>query len=88
MSVSNHSRSAHSSSTTKDVWHERLTTAIDVGIASTVLVAPLFMGGRGPVGRFVFVLCVAITASLWCIRDGTNSVSSISNPNPPSQRIR
>ena len=68
MSVSNHSRSAHSSSTTKDVWHERLTTAIDVGIASTVLVAPLFMGGRGPVGRFVFVLCVAITASLWCIR--------------------
>lgn len=27
-------------------------------------------------------------ASLWCIRDGTNSVSSISNPNPPSQRIR
>lgn len=51
-----------------DLWRQRLTTAVDVGIASTVLVAPLFMGGRGPVGRFVFVLCVAITAILWCSR--------------------
>ena len=48
--------------------HARLTVAVDLGIASTVLVAPLFMGGRGPVGRFVLVLCVAITAMLWCAR--------------------
>ncbi|HUG69153.1 MAG TPA: O-antigen ligase family protein [Pirellulaceae bacterium] len=51
-----------------NVWHQRLTTAVDVGIASTVLLAPLFMGGRGPVGRFVFVLCVALTGVLWCAR--------------------
>lgn len=49
-------------------WHRRLTQFIDAGIASTVLVAPLFMGGRGSVGRFVFLLCVAITALLWCAR--------------------
>ncbi len=53
---------------THDVWNTRLTVAIDLGIASTVLVAPLFMGGRGPVGRFVFLLCVAFTAMCWCIR--------------------
>ncbi|MDA1055489.1 MAG: O-antigen ligase family protein [Planctomycetota bacterium] len=51
-----------------NLWQQRLTTAVDLGIASTVLVAPLFMGGRGPVGRFVFVLCVAVTAMLWCAR--------------------
>lgn len=49
-------------------WHQRLTFAVDAGIASTVFVAPMFMGGRGPVGRFVFVLCVAVTAMLWCAR--------------------
>ncbi|MBI2479521.1 MAG: hypothetical protein HYV60_13065 [Planctomycetia bacterium] len=49
-------------------WHQRLTSGIDAGIASTVLLAPLFMGGRGPVGRFVFVLCVALTAMCWCAR--------------------
>lgn len=27
-------------------------------------------------------------AALWCIRDGTNRMSSVSNPNPPSQRVR
>lgn len=49
-------------------WQQRLGMAIDLGIASTVLFAPLFMGGRGPIGRFVFVLCVAVTGALWCVR--------------------
>lgn len=51
-----------------NAWQQHLTKAVDCGIASTVLFAPLFMGGRGPVGRFVFVLCVAITAILWFAR--------------------
>ena len=60
--------SSDKGNTNNKAWQQRLTMAVDLGIASTVLVAPLFMGGRGPVGRFVFVLCVAITAMFWCAR--------------------
>ncbi|MEX0818558.1 MAG: O-antigen ligase family protein [Pirellulaceae bacterium] len=63
-------------STVSSVWHQRLTAAVDLGIASTVMVAPLFMGGRGPVGRFVFVLCVAVTALLWCARQCVSEQAS------------
>jgi len=49
-------------------WRDGLTNAVDIGIVATVTFAPLFMGGRGPIGRLVFVLCVAITALLWCVR--------------------
>ncbi|MCA9119938.1 MAG: O-antigen ligase family protein [Planctomycetaceae bacterium] len=57
----------------RSTWYDRLTAAVDCGIASTVLIAPLFMGGRGPVGRFVLVLLVSITALLWCVRQCLNS---------------
>ncbi len=39
-----------------------LTQTVDVGLAGMLLVAPLFMGGRGPVGQFVFVLLACLTA--------------------------
>ncbi len=52
----------------RELWEHRLTLAVDFGLASSVLVAPLFMGGRGGVGRFVLIAIVAITVTLWCIR--------------------
>ena len=42
-----------------------LKCAVDLGIASLILVAPLFMGGRSPLGKLVFVALVGITATLW-----------------------
>ena len=40
---------------------------VDVGIAGVLLLAPLAMGGRYPLGRLVLVLLVAITAVSWCL---------------------
>jgi tetratricopeptide (TPR) repeat protein/O-antigen ligase len=38
----------------------RLDRLIDAALASTLLVAPLFMGGRGPTGKLVLVLLAAV----------------------------
>lgn len=40
----------------------------DCGLLALVVLAPLFMGGRHPVGRFVFVTLIAFTAIVWAIR--------------------
>jgi O-antigen ligase/tetratricopeptide (TPR) repeat protein len=40
---------------------------IDVGVLAVVFLAPLFMGGRGPVGKFVLVAIVCLTAVAWSI---------------------
>ncbi len=40
---------------------------LDGGLLAVVFLAPLFMGGRGPVGKFVFVSIVAATAMAWSI---------------------
>lgn len=45
-----------------------LLRAVDFGILGVVFLAPLFMGGRHPVGELVYVALVAITATAWCAR--------------------
>jgi len=40
---------------------------LDLGILAVVFVAPLFMGGRGPIGKFVFISIVCLTAMAWAI---------------------
>ena len=40
---------------------------IDLGILAVVFLAPLFMGGRGPVGKFVFVCIICLTAVAWAV---------------------
>jgi len=41
---------------------------VDAGLVGILFVAPLFMGGRGPVGRLAFVLLTAVVAVAWCGR--------------------
>lgn len=40
----------------------------DAGLAATLFVAPLFLGGRHDVGRLAFAVCIAVTAIAWCCR--------------------
>jgi O-antigen ligase/tetratricopeptide (TPR) repeat protein len=41
---------------------------VDLGLASVIFVAPLFMGGRGDVGCCVYVALVCFTAVCWLLR--------------------
>lgn len=47
---------------------EYLKRAVDLALAAAILIAPLFMGGRGPIGRLVFVSIVGIAAMAWFFR--------------------
>lgn len=49
-------------------WDEALLRCSDAALAGVVFVAPLFMGGRHPVGKFVYVLLVCVAAAAWCLR--------------------
>jgi len=54
---------------------DRLVQVVDVCLAGLVLFAPYFLGGRHPVGQFVFVALAVIMAVAWCWRqwlDGTS----------------
>ena len=42
-----------------------LQNGVDLGIAALIVVAPLFMGGRSPLGKLVFVGLVGLVAALW-----------------------
>ncbi len=50
-----------------DMLFSILSRVVDWGLASTVIVAPLFMGGRGEIGSFVLVLLVCLTSVAWCL---------------------
>src|SRR5947209_6079470 len=52
-----------------DAW---LLTTVDVGLASIVLVAPWFMGGRHPLGELVFVLLAVALAVSWTARQAVS----------------
>ncbi|MCA9237599.1 MAG: O-antigen ligase family protein [Planctomycetales bacterium] len=41
--------------------------ATDAGLAGVVFVAPLFLGGRHDIGRFLFAAFVALTAVSWAV---------------------
>jgi len=45
-----------------------LLRAVDFGLAAVILIAPLVMGGRHPVGRLVFVGIVCATTTAWALR--------------------
>ncbi len=42
--------------------------AVDLSIAGVLLVAPLAMGGRYPLGRFVLLGLVSVAAVSWCLQ--------------------
>ena len=45
-----------------------LLKAVDFSLAAVIFIAPLVMGGRHPVGRFLFVLLVCVAAVSWFTR--------------------
>lgn len=55
-------------SSPRTVWDSRLGNCVDAGIAGVIFVAPLFMGGRHPLGKLVFVAIVCATAIAWLLR--------------------
>lgn len=52
-------------STGFEAWLLKL---VDIGLLGVVFVAPLFMGGRGPAGKFVFVAFACLAAVAWLVR--------------------
>ena len=47
--------------------HGLLLKIVDAGLLAILAVAPLFMGGRHPLGELVFVSLVALMTSTWLI---------------------
>lgn len=47
---------------------DRLRLIVDGCLASIVLIAPYFLGGRHPAGQFVFVVLSAVMTLSWCWR--------------------
>ena len=47
---------------------EWLLRVVDLGIIGVIFIAPLFMGGRGPIGKFVFVAFVCLSVVAWSFR--------------------
>jgi tetratricopeptide (TPR) repeat protein len=45
-----------------------LLCVVDCGIAGVLFIAPLFMGGRHPVGKLLFVALAGVTVVAWCAR--------------------
>ena len=52
-------------------WQRWLSRTIDLGLAGTIFVAPLFMGGRHPWGNLVFVGLISASVLAWTIRQIT-----------------
>ena len=50
-----------------EVLNQYLLWAVDLGLAALIFVAPLFMGGRHPVGRLAFVACACWMAIAWSL---------------------
>lgn len=61
-SWSNHSQSAKTKS------GDALLKLVDLGLAATVFLVPLILGGRHPWGRLIFVTVIGATAVTWCLR--------------------
>lgn len=49
-------------------WDRALLLIVDSSLAAILLVAPLLMGGRHPIGSFVLVVLVVIGALAWMVR--------------------
>ena len=68
MNSSSEPRSRGIHARTARVLSEALLRIVDSGIASLLWVAPLFMGGRHPLGKLVYVSLVCATVLAWCAR--------------------
>ena len=53
---------------TEGSWSVSLRAAVDFGLLAILCVAPLFMGGRGPIGKFVLLALVSATVGIWLLR--------------------
>ncbi|NQU24576.1 MAG: O-antigen ligase family protein [Candidatus Nealsonbacteria bacterium] len=53
---------------------------VDAGLASTVFLVPLVMGGRSALGQLVLVVFVLWTAACWCLRQCATSKAWIRTP--------
>jgi hypothetical protein len=49
-------------------WSAGLLRITDVALAGVIFVAPMFLGGRHDVGRFVFAGLVSVAATAWFVR--------------------
>ncbi len=49
-------------------FSQTLQRLIDFGLAAIIIAAPFFMGGLGPIGKFVFVAMVGFVAVSWGLR--------------------
>ena len=49
-------------------WQQRLLAGVDYALLGLLCIAPLCMGGRHPVGRFVVIAMVLFMATCWLIR--------------------
>jgi len=54
----------------------RLVQVVDACLAGVVLFAPYFLGGRHPIGQFVFVVLAVVMAAAWCWRQWLEGSSS------------
>src|SRR5688572_23255818 len=72
-SLSNHDRHRSNSSWNGGNVSDRLLQAVDLGLAGVVLVAPLFLGGRHPIGRLAFVSLICFSACCWAVRQALSS---------------
>lgn len=61
------------SSVSEDAIPRILLRLVDIGLASVIFLAPLFMGGRYEIGRLVYVGVVCFTAVCWAARQCVTS---------------
>ena len=52
-----------------------LLRVVDLGLAGVIFVAPLFLGGRHPLGKLVLVSLICVTALAWLARQSTRRES-------------
>jgi len=50
---------------------------VDIGLAGVIFVAPMFMAGRHPLGAFVYVAVICLTATAWTVSQMFNARRSL-----------
>ncbi len=60
--------SGRSNESAVQVWQRWLLTVVDLGTVGVLVIAPLFMGGRHPLGKFVLAAIVWVMSIAWLAR--------------------
>ena len=58
-------------SSTSSAAGDVLLKLVDFGLAGVIFLAPLWMGGRQPLGQLVYIAFVSLTATVWLLRQCT-----------------